>query len=169
MPRLRLLSFDTDSAPEQLAGGVLSEQDIALVREVASRQDCTVLRALDLGLVGEDRLASALADMCGVEMWSVGDDGTAGEVTVRRRAARVPAFERHAGSPVMQDGLRLAVSDPGSKHALRSVLSRLGSDLRDVVITTQKSIDRVFEARRSRITVRRVAATVDASSEVAQP
>ena len=43
---LRLLSFDTDSAPEQLAErGVLSEQDIALVREVASRQDCTVLRA----------------------------------------------------------------------------------------------------------------------------
>ena len=169
---LRLLSFDTDSAPEQLAErGVLSEQDIALVREVASRQDCTVLRAaLDLGLVGEDRLASALAEMCGVEVWGVGDDGTLSEVAVHDGVPH--AFQRSNGMLVLgdvQDGLRLAVSDPGSKHALRSVLSRLGSDLRDVVITTQKSIDRVFEARAVEDHgASGRGATVDASSEVAQ-
>lgn len=169
---LRVLSFDAEASMGRLVErGLLSEQDIALVREVASRQDCTVLRAaLDLGLVGEERLAAAVAEMCGVEVWGLGEDADLSGVAVHEGVAE--AFQRSNGLLVLgdaEDGVRLAVADPASKHALRSVVSRLGADLHDVVITTQKAIDRVFEARavEGHGESGSVSA-VDASSEVAQ-
>ena len=167
---LRVLAFDAERGIEQLVErGDLARPDVPLVREVATRQDCTVLRAaLDLGLVSEERLAESLAAACGVPCWS-GEDDAADDVLVH---GGVPAaFQRSNGLLVSGDvetGLRLAVADPAAKHALRSVVSRIGSDLRHVVVTTQKTIDRVFDARADLgPDADQAGSSVDASSEVA--
>ncbi len=167
----RLLGFDARAGAMRLAGeGVVSEADLRLAEEIARRQETTVVRALlDLGLLSESRLAELLASACGVEVWSAGE----GDAELPELSELVSAAYQRANAVLLLDegdgAVRVVVADPSAKHALRSVLARVGDRLSGVVIGTQKDIERVLESSADSAAGGASGdGAVDASSEVAQ-
>lgn len=171
-----VLGFNAESVLDGMEReGLIAAADRRLAKQVALQQDCTVIRALlDLGLVAEDRLAGALAGACGVGVWDAAED----EARDSERAVSevVPlGYQRGNGVLVFAgetDGAPVTVvlADPAAKHAVRSVFSRLGDRLGEVLIGTQKQIETVLDrVSESEVEIAGDSAgAVDASSEVAQ-
>jgi len=170
-----VLGFSAESVLHEMEReGLIAAADRRLAKQVALQQDCTVIRALlDLGLVAEDRLASALAAACGVGVWAVGE-GEGGDAE-RVVSELIPlGYQRGNGVLVFAGETEAApvcvvLADPAAKHAVRSVFSRLGDRLGEVLIGTQKQIETVLDgARESGAEAPGDSSPVDASSEVAQ-
>ena len=169
-----VLGFDASAMLEGLEReGLIAAADRRLASEVAARQDTTVVRALlDLGLIGEDRLAEVLALACVVPVWSLDEEASGAEVALSDLISH--GYQRANGLLVIagedeDSPVVLVLSDPAAKHAVRSVMSRLGGRLGAVQIGTQKQIETVLD-RSSALTdeARSEDGAIDASSEVAQ-
>lgn len=167
----RLLGFDPRAGAMRLVGeGVVSEPDLRLAEEIARRQETTVVRALlDLGLLSEARLAESLASECGVDLWEAPED----DAEIPGLSELVSVAYQRANAVLLLDeaegAVRVVVADPSAKHALRSVLARVGDRLSGVAIGTQKDIERVLDAGAGPDAHSGDGdGAVDASSEVAQ-
>jgi general secretion pathway protein E len=170
-----VLGFRAESVLDEMEReGLIAAADRRLAKQVAVQQDCTVIRALlDLGLVAEDRLASALGAACGVGVWGVGEDEA--HESERAVSELVPlGYQRGNGVLVFAGETEdapvcVVLADPAAKHAVRSVFSRLGDRLGEVLIGTQKQIETVLDgARESGAEAPGDSSPVDTSSEVAQ-
>lgn len=171
-----VLDFDPSVALDRMEReGLLAAQDRRLAGEIARRQDCTVIRAmLDLGLIGEDKLAECLADACGVDLWGVGDDEEDGprDLTV---SPLVPEGYQRANAVLVLSGetedssVRVVLADPAAKHAVRSVLSKVGPRLGGISIATQKRIESALDRiGTGEAESEKSSGAIDTSSEVAQ-
>jgi len=154
-----LLGFDARAFGRFLIeSGDVSEHDWRMAGEVARQNAASPLRSLlDLGLLGEEAIASRLAEWTGAARWTP-DDETAPlseALPVEfMRANAVLALD--LAPPDSEDGaapvLRLVCIDPSDHHLWRSVLGQVGgsgaaSASIEIVFGAQKDINHYIAER----------------------
>lgn len=154
---LRMPRFNGGSLRELLiARGVLTAGDWRIAHEVAKQQGLSDVRALlDLGQVGEEQLADALAQLLELPRWSsVGEDANVTE--------HVPmGFMRSGYVLVLESAplegepgtIRIVLADPSDKFTVMAVVARFapGGDLAHcparVMIGTHKEVAAFLDDR----------------------
>jgi len=137
-----------------VAKGDVSDADWKLAREVARQNRSTELRALlDLGLIGEEPLASALCTIVGFPRWrnaptNPWDEGGAEAKSAGTLADVLPVEFMRTNSVIAVEeptGLRVVVCDPGDHFVMGAVALELGERAADIAIGTQKEIQAFLE------------------------
>jgi general secretion pathway protein E len=123
--------------------GDVDATDWRLAQEVARQNGSSELRALlDLGYVGEEALAEALADATHRPLW----DHEQEEASL---SDAVPLeFMQSNGVLVLDDvdgAVRMVVADPSDYHVWSAVNLQLGDRITSVLIGTQKRITQFLE------------------------
>ena len=124
-----LLRFDPGAFAEWLVEtGRLADHERRVAEEVARQNKQSLIRAaLDLGLIGDPALASALAEWMNVPKWDPEEDPQ--PLTDRAparflQASNVLAFDDEDG------GVRVIVPDPADRPTLRALLQQLPGEVR---------------------------------------
>ncbi len=142
-----------------LARNLITTSDWRIAQEVAKQQGLTPVRALlDLGQIGEDQLADALAALLELPRWQpAGDEGSlAGQVPAGfMRAGMVLVLEDAPGEESTADAgaFRIVLADPSDRFTVAAVLARFaaGGDLApspvELFIGSHKDVAAFLEER----------------------
>ncbi|RMD61181.1 MAG: type II secretion system protein GspE, partial [Planctomycetota bacterium] len=139
-------AFDPEAFLSALVeGGELTEQDAALALEVARQSGVTPVRALlDLGVAGEEQVASALAAALGAPLLEL-------EPETAQVSEQLPsAYQRAAGMALVVDAegeLTLVVTDPSLKAQLRAAAQALGKRSVRLAVARVSAVEALHEAR----------------------
>ncbi len=152
-PAAELLRFDASAFAAWLVDtDRLAAHERQVAEEVARQNSHTFIRAaLDLGLIADPALADALAQWTELPRWSPdGDDAPLSDLAPARflRAAGVLALEDPPEDETDAPRVRLIVSDPADRAALRPLLQQLPQDAA-VQIASHKDIRQRLEALES--------------------
>jgi general secretion pathway protein E len=180
----RELRYDARSLARHLvASGVAGENDLRVAAEVARRSGTSDLRALlDLGSVGEEALAGAIAVWSGCARWRAAEetgavlDPAEGLPEDFMKAHGVLALEASETADAAAPGgsavaapIRLVVADPSDHLSWSAVQSRFSGRPTTVLVGTQKEIGQFLAERSSRGDTAEgpaVEASLDVSSEI---
>jgi general secretion pathway protein E len=133
--------------PSEIGGALveaseISQADWKLATEVARQNGSTEIRAmLDLGYIGEDPLARALARLLGVERWRADAEGWAPDDAFPGEFMRANDVLVLVDPERPETPARVVLADPTNQFVLGSLIQRLGDRPVTVAMGTHKDID----------------------------